>query len=387
MSKLKIYMKRILSIFSVVVILAVGLRYCNQLFIRKESYKKCEPFFNSNEEFDVLFLGSSHVKYGVSPLFLYKNYGIMSYNMGESGNYIPSNYYRLIEIFQLLQNEKRQLPKVIVMDIYTDQEITERLHRGWDDYSISVNKIKMTNELVNEQDRAEMLFPFSLYHNRWNELVKDDFQTEINRFYGLEHGRYEISYPENVIINNPSNQIEADTKTIAYLNQMREECEVIGVKLIFIQIPYSNRADFQCEANGICQYISEQGNLCVNYMNVDTGIDFDIDFYDTGHLNFAGMRVMTDELGKLLSEYGIKDHRDEPDTQQWEQAYEEYIDFRISKIKEIQDVKPYLMAINDPDLKSIVQIREGMLSDVQIAKLVKRLGGGRKSGYYNQRAV
>lgn len=370
-------MKRIISVICVAVTLIIGLCYSNQLLIKKTCYKKCEPFFNDNDQnFDVLFFGSSHVDNGVSPLFLYQKYGITSYNLAVGGNYIPSNCYRLQEVLRFLKKEKRQLPEIIVMDVYADQDSTYWLHLGWDDFSLSANKVQMTNTLVEEKDRAAMLFPFLLYHNRWSELEKDDFQTETNKFFGMNQGLYQLSYPDSEIINDFSEQAEVGSDITYYLDQMEEVCEMEGIKIIFIYIPYSYRPDLQRLANGICQYEEERGNLCINYMNVETQIDYDIDFFNAGHLNPAGAKIMTDELGKLLSEYGLKDHRGEPDAIQWEEAYEEYINFRISKIKEIQDVKSYLMAINDPDLVTTVQIREGMLNDIQISKLIERLGGG-----------
>lgn len=370
---MNVFIQRVLSIICVVLILIGGGNYCDQLLTKKDSYKKNEAFFNSDQEFDVLFLGSSHAENGISPLFLWRNFGITSYNMAAPGNYIPSNYYRMLEILNDLEDKERQLPKVIVMDIYSDIDSTYWLHLGWDDFSLSTNKVEMINRLVSQKDRAAMGFPFFLYHSRWNELGRDDFQPDVNKFFGMYKGNYILAYPEREIISDPSDQVNADEEILDYLDLIKKKCDSLDIGLVFIQIPYSYRPDLQRASNGICQYEEAQGTLCVNYMNEGTNIDYDIDFCDAGHLNPTGMRIMTDELGKLLSSFGVEDHRGKIEAKQWDQAYEEYIQFRIAKIKEINDAKVCLMAINDPDLISTVQIYEGMLGDIQTSKLIERL--------------
>lgn len=57
-------MKRTISVICVVAVLTAGLYYCNRLLMKKDSYEECVPFFNNEQTFDVLFFGSSHVKFG-----------------------------------------------------------------------------------------------------------------------------------------------------------------------------------------------------------------------------------------------------------------------------------------------------------------------------------
>lgn len=367
------YTKRMISLICVIAILIGGGYYCNKLMTSKLSFEQYKPFFDSDEEFDVLFLGSSHVYFGISPLDLYHNYGITSYNLAMMGNYIPSNYYHLKEVLKLFKSQKRALPKVVVVDISADGDRVTRLHSGWDAFPLSKNKMEMARSLVPEQDRLEMLIPFALYHSRWNELSKEDFVMNINRFYGMGEGGYGVVYPADEIVSDSSDIVEVDLNTLNYLNQIEEECEMLGIKLIFIHIPYTYRPDLQRMANGICQYEEEQGNLCVNYMNQVIQLDYDIDFFDAGHLNPAGMRIMTDEVGKMLVGLGVEDHRGEAQTEHWNQVYEDYVQFRIVKLREVQNAKSFLMAINDPDLLSSIKIYEGILGNVQISKLIKRL--------------
>lgn len=324
----RIWIKRIVSMIGTITLFTYGLCYCNWLLINKSSYNRYASFFDSERDYDVLFFGSSHVHNGVSQLYLYHKYKIASYNASADGNYISSNYYLLKEFLKSLERERRQLPETIVVDIYPAEESKDRLQIGWDSLPFFSYKLEMANALVSKEDRFEILFPFSLYHGRWNGLSKDDFLPKVNQLYG-QGIFYGLSYPDSEIITNPLDQTEVDEETADYIDRMKAECEEYGIQLILIHIPYSYRPDLQRKANGICKYAEEQGIRCVNYMNMDTAIDYDIDFCDTGHLNIAGARIMTDELGRLLSGIALEDHslgeEDEIQAGYWEQAYETYI--------------------------------------------------------------
>ena len=60
---------------------------------------------------DVLFLGTSHVGKGISPMKIYENTGIKSYNLFTSMQGVESSFF-------LLENAlKRQQPKVVFLDV------------------------------------------------------------------------------------------------------------------------------------------------------------------------------------------------------------------------------------------------------------------------------
>lgn len=369
----KIAVRRIVSVICVVTILLGGLYYADRLLIKKNSYRKFEPFFQNDQEFDVLFFGSSHMRMGVSTLKLFHDYGITGYNLATDGNYILSNYYLLKDILNLLLEEERQLPKIVVMDIYEANQELGYLHSTWDCFPISDNKIEMVNKLVAEEDRAEMLAPFSLYHNRWNEITKEDFHTDISELYGSDPGGYKVSYPGSEIVLDRNDKLEMREETAFYIDLMKKECDALDIQLILIHIPYSYNPIMQRRANGISQYAEEQGILFKNYMDPEIGIDYDIDFHDTGHLNSVGMGIITGNVGRLLVKEGLRDHRDEPQEQQWNQAYDNYKQYMFSRIIGFTNVKSYLMSINDAELFSEIQVKEDILKDVQIAKLIDRL--------------
>lgn len=368
----KIIGKRVLAVVCVLVIIGGGLCFSSRLTVNKASREQYEQFFQTEQEFDVLFLGSSHMINGVSPIDLFCEYGITSYNLSMHGNYVASSYYLLKESLGLLEKKGRQLPKVVVLDIYGGGETVFDLHNAWDSFPLSPVKVEMAKALVPKEDQAAMVAPFFLYHNRWSELKKEDFRLYASRKYGVQP-RYEMCYPAEEIVRNPEDMETADEEKLDYLSRINELCESQGIRLILIHIPYTYHPEWQREANAVCQYATEQGMFCINFMNQDIGIDFEIDFYDQGHLNAVGMRILTRELGKILTKAGAEDHRGQPEEQIWREESQQFLKYRIMQLELVKDGKAYLMGIHDPDLVSIVQITEAALEDGQIVKLVERL--------------
>ena len=78
--KIPIRVRRITATicFGMILVLVVGVT--QKLFERKYSYSKYYDFYKQQQDFDVLFLGTSHVLNAVYPMELWRDYGIVSYN-------------------------------------------------------------------------------------------------------------------------------------------------------------------------------------------------------------------------------------------------------------------------------------------------------------------
>ena len=91
-------------------LLAGSLWYLTSLFELKGARIKYEDFYAQEEDFDVLFLGTSHVINAVYPMELWEDYGIVSYNMAGHGNKMPTTYW----VFENALLETT--PKLVVID-------------------------------------------------------------------------------------------------------------------------------------------------------------------------------------------------------------------------------------------------------------------------------
>ena len=79
---------------------------------RKDSHQKYADFFDTANQLDVLFLGSSHVINGINPVQLYEDHGYTAYNMGGHGSVLPSTYWELKNALNYCN------PKYVVVDTY-----------------------------------------------------------------------------------------------------------------------------------------------------------------------------------------------------------------------------------------------------------------------------
>lgn len=196
--------KRIQALLSGLVIAAmtVGmLAGLTRLTERKASIEKYQDFFDEEMDFDVLFLGSSHMLNAVYPMELWRDHGIVSYNFGGHGNQLPTTYWVLQNVLQYTS------PKLVVVDCYylaSDFKVIKdysQVHLSMDALPFSATKAKGVTDLLDDsamqkwvaenQVQGEkitamgLLWDFSVYHERWAELAQDDFQPAKT----LEKGR------------------------------------------------------------------------------------------------------------------------------------------------------------------------------------------------------
>lgn len=102
----------IIKITIFLIFLLVCVQVVHNVTKRKYPYQKSEGFFTQEEDFDVLFFGSSHMYTVAYPMQLWRDYGIISYNLGQTSSTLAETYYNML----LALKEKK--PKLIVLDSY-----------------------------------------------------------------------------------------------------------------------------------------------------------------------------------------------------------------------------------------------------------------------------
>ena len=89
----------------------------------KQSVRKYREFYETPNEYDVLYFGSSHMMQTALPMEIWKKYGIRSYNMGNGTENIAVSY-------QVIKNTLDYCsPRVIMLDVYNsfdDQTVNEQ---------------------------------------------------------------------------------------------------------------------------------------------------------------------------------------------------------------------------------------------------------------------
>lgn len=391
--------KRLASCVATVCLTAVFLSALTNLTERKASDQKYADFFSQKADFDVLFMGTSHVLNAVFPMELWYDYGIVSYNFGGHGNEVATTYW-------VMENALEQTtPKVVVIDCLAvekqqkSSEVFSFLHLSLDAFPLNLTKIKAVWDLlddpVTEQRIAEgkavksksseprtkigLLWDFAVYHSRWNDLGREDFVSAPSLEKGAES---RIAVARGKLDRIPRDQkMKPGTTGDRYLRKMIEDCQRRGIDVILTYLPFPAEKYRQKTANYIYDVAEEYGVDYLNFLDLDV-IDYQTDLYDeASHLNPSGARKITDYFGRWLTEhYGIPDRREDPEYASWHGDYDQYAAMKNRNLTERKDLYEYLMLLKGDDLEIRMDIRNGdLFRDEWILDQLANLGADRDS--------
>lgn len=343
--------KKIASIVIFVVLFFVILTNVDKVMERKYSYQKYTDFYEQKEDFDVLFMGTSHVINAIYPMELWKEYGIVSYNMANHSENICTNYW------QLKHALKYTKPKVVVVDLYAidgDGKANETyLHNLTDTMPFSLTKIGLVTDLLPVEKWPEYLFELSIYHARWDDedFSRNDFFPEGDCQKGAEL-RTEVCPNKAPELIDKSEFDITDRVNKQYLQKIIDLCKAEGIDVILTYLPYSAPLSHQYPAN-YGYYIAEKNDIeFINFLYEDV-INYQTDCADEGsHLNVDGARNVSSYMGAYLQEkYGVKDHRQDIEYQYWNDDYREYADFKQRVLLSQSNIWSYMAMLYDQNLE------------------------------------
>ena len=181
---------------------------------------------------DVLVLGTSHAGMNTSTKTWWDEYGIAGYRFWGSIQPIWNSYYYLLDAL------KTQSPKVVVLDAHSltfQQEYGPYPVQVKNTIAMRFSKEKIENvwASVPEEDRANMLFGFPTYHNRYGELMEEDFEyfpwNDHEEVQVLSSETSDAIYSFN-ILDKDATEGEADLgeKEEKYFRMLLEYCKTHG---------------------------------------------------------------------------------------------------------------------------------------------------------------
>jgi len=358
-----INMKRMVHILQTLlfsILLFAALCHVSDILMRKESSEKYTPFLEDKTEFDVLFMGNSHMVNGVFPMELWRDYGIASYNIAGYGNTLPTSYWAMKLAFEY------HVPKLMVIDISNvsrEEKLTGSsgdLHKTLDCYPLSLMKIQAVNDLCDDPTlvdddnnfykdmKWEYYLPLGKYHSRWNDLHESDFVLDANRQKGAE-AIIGVAQPREYTIFEDDYATEELGWGFVYLRKMIEECQARGVDVLLTHVPFPSKQYQQRDANAIRYIAEEYGVDFVDMVYMDQVVDYDTDLFDpSAHLNPSGAKKVTDFLGRyIMDHYAIEDRRDDEKYAQWHLDSEKYLNDKISMIRRQESPDKVLMLLHD----------------------------------------
>lgn len=363
---------RVVQVAAFCAVLALAVAGVSRVLMRKESITRYTPMFEQAEDFDVLFMGNSHMTNGVFPMELWRDYGITSYNAAGYGNTVPVSYWAMVNALDYVK------PKLIVIDTL-DVGRGDKLsgsggdvHTTFDCYPLTQNKIRAIEDLMDNPTTVddngtpftelkwEYYFPLGKYHERWNELGEQDFNPQMTTQLGAV-AMIGVAEPNDYDIIWDDEYEEESGHGYIYLRRMIEECQLRGIEVLLVHLPYPATQQQQQSANTARHIAEGYGVDLIDFVNIDQVADYETDCYDPySHLNASGAQKVTDYLGRYITEhYDIADRREDPSVAHWHENYSRYMQTKREHLENCGDLGNMLMLLHDASFSAVVHLPEG----------------------------
>lgn len=268
---------------------------------------KVGGFYNEPEnEFDVMFFGSSHAYASISPLRLWEDTGIKSYVFATQQQPVWATYTYLKEAL------KTQSPSLVVVECQmalSDEDYHEEgvTYSYMDDLRFSPDKVALAwHSAPDMEGRVELLFNFIKYHGRWSELTEADWDFDRSTLRDPFKGHVVLwrqdadqSRPQ---IENIREARPLTEKNAYWLERIEQLCRERGVELWLVKAPSNLLEEEKRRLNTIEEMAGAWG-IPFHDFNEDydaMGMTEEM-FYDTHHLDGVGAALFTDFFAAYLT--------------------------------------------------------------------------------------
>ena len=321
------------SILITVLITAVVFFFLQALLMPKHMSETKEgamikEYYQNAGDNDVVFISDCEVYENFTPVTLWNEYGITSVIRGSAQQMIWQSYYLMEETFRY------ESPDVMVFNVLgmlydtpkstgdqTKQEAYNRMTLDgmrWSKSKIQSIYASMTEEEKQKGGIWNYIFPLLRYHDRWNDISKEDFQYLFHTDQVTDNG-YLMQVGVNPVQNEypkiPLVSYEFGETCYDYLDKMRILCEEHDCQLVLVKAPSLSPVWYEEYEEQIEAYAEKYDLLYINFLELqdEVGIDWNTDTYDQGlHLNVYGAEKLTSYFGHILSvECHVEDKRDD----------------------------------------------------------------------------
>lgn len=305
-----------------------------------------ETFFSQEKNVDdAIFLGTSHASYNISPMEIYKDYGIVSYNLGTSIQQTDISLMLLQEMF------RTQQPKVVILDVselfFSDEESDTAWRYVVDSMPGVTRKIIAAIAYAKAfktdffRHLLRVIYPLSEYHSRWKELTWIDFRDffretdhysagyyldtniigartsvetmnymagKMNEAVMLKKSEYQYGNKSVIEDENELYNPVITEKNRMLLEEIRSLCEKHDASLLLVKMPVVYLPNFyasswtQIRSDYMKNFAQENGYTFIDLLyDVDLDIDQNVDYSDGGaHFNYLGGKKVSAFLGEYL---------------------------------------------------------------------------------------
>ena len=340
--------KNLLTLFSFIILILILTIFIGQIFIPRFQVGKYQgPYYITKgfekiekNTIDIIFLGSSNSYETMSPMEIWNDLGITSYDYGLPAARIYENYYFLKYLLT------KQSPKVVFLDVttcfYKEEQAEPMKRRSFDYLPFSKIKLEMINDPVFEntfEDKISILFPLLRYHDRWN---KPNVYYYTEGYHPYNKG-FVISGNYNPVDNIKKYMEKKDEKEVMndtiekYLGKIVELLKEKNIELVLTAFPNYKSWDNN-KSKAIEEYAKEQEVRFFEMNHNDTGIDWKKDTGDKGiHTNILGSLKATKYMEKYIEEnYQLEDKRNNKEYDSWNKDFIEYKKILDKAVKDVE---------------------------------------------------
>lgn len=276
-------------------------------------------YYRDDTPHDLIIIGNCESYENISPMVLWRDFGITSYIRGNANQLIPQSYHILRETLRY------ELPKAVILNVQAmtvaEQSSEEYNRMVFDGMRWSRDKLDgiLASRLPDEH-LIEYVFPILRYKGRITELTADDFRYAFSERPIQSYNGYYLRAdvrpydPDSFPYERRREDYAFSEKNMEYLELMTELCEEKGVELILMKAPSAYPLWAEPYEEQIESFAKEHGLMYLNTLeHEEIGIDLDTDTYDGGlHLNVYGAEKISGWLGPILRDsLGLEDHRDD----------------------------------------------------------------------------
>lgn len=265
---------------------------------------------------DLLILGDSLSYTALSPMQMWRDYGITSFIGGQSGQKIHETYYMLKTALET------QSPKLVVIE--TDVLLHSRTGLG------------RIREKIEE--KLSFYFPVFRYHNIWKPLLMGTEYAE-ESYKGFMLRDTIQAYKKGEYMKETADKVTLSPVVTEYMDKIINLCSENDIQILLVSTPSPVNYNFK-KYNALKEYAKEN-NLKYLDMNLKVkklGINWESDTLDKGdHLNLLGAQKITGYFGDYLkSRYNLLDHRKDKKYEMWNRDAEDYEKKLEKKIEMMQ---------------------------------------------------
>lgn len=297
---------------------------------------RIHEFYKEDEDsLDAVFIGSSTTHAFWSPLYAWKNHGIATYNFSADAQTVMTVRY-------MVEEAVKYQPNAVIVITLTSPNVLPReeyFHSLTDAMPLSLTKLRLIHDYCEQKelavaDRLEYYFTLYRYHSRWDSLKLSDFEkTEsevpkapnITSTYRTKTTDASGAYPET------DECAELSEDILASLGELLDYCEETGVSVLFLEAPRPGSTESGiAKMNAVFAVIESRGFPVLKMQSRidEIGLDLAHDFYDKNHTNIHGSLKYTEYVAEhLISRYGLKDRRGDPEYADFDEAYDAYTEY------------------------------------------------------------